>query len=175
MTAPVVHTARLVLRPHRLSDFDACVAMWAHPDVVRFIGGEPSSREQTWSRFLRYTGHWALMGYGSWAVERKEDGRFIGEAGFFEGRRTMTPSIEGCPEAGWAFVPEVAGRGIATEVLNAAAGWVDRHHGWSRTVAMISPGNVASQRVAQKCGFNKFSESTYQGSPQWLFERTRRV
>ncbi len=50
---PTLETARLTLRPHRLDDFDAHAALWADEDVVRFITGVPSTREQSWSRMLR--------------------------------------------------------------------------------------------------------------------------
>ena len=38
---------------HRREDFDACAAMWANPDVVRYIGGKPFTREEVWARLLR--------------------------------------------------------------------------------------------------------------------------
>jgi RimJ/RimL family protein N-acetyltransferase len=44
---PTLETERLILRPHRLADFDAYVEMWADPDVVRFIGGKPFDRESS--------------------------------------------------------------------------------------------------------------------------------
>ena len=42
MEVPVIETERLLLRGHRLDDFEALAAMWADPAVVRFIGGKPS-------------------------------------------------------------------------------------------------------------------------------------
>ena len=35
---PTLETERMRLRPHRLQDLDACVAMWADPVVTRHIG-----------------------------------------------------------------------------------------------------------------------------------------
>jgi len=40
---PIVETARLILRAHGAADYDACVAMWADPLVVRHISGVPST------------------------------------------------------------------------------------------------------------------------------------
>src|SRR5262245_47305269 len=98
---PVLETERLRLRGHRVEDLEACAAMWADPVVTRHIGGKPFSREETWSKMMRYAGHWALMGFGYWAVEDKASGTFLGEAGFAEFRRELSPSIEGLPEVGW--------------------------------------------------------------------------
>ena len=60
-TAPALETERMRLRAHRLEDLDACVAMWADPIVTRHIGGKPFTREETWSKIMRYAGHWALI------------------------------------------------------------------------------------------------------------------
>ena len=80
-SAPTVETTRLKLRAHTLADFPDSFAMWADPDVARFIGGKPSTKEESWQRFQRYPGHWALMGFGYWLIEEKATGRFAGEMG----------------------------------------------------------------------------------------------
>src|SRR6185312_2505807 len=59
---PEIDTARLTLRAHTLADFDDYCAMWGDSEVTRYIGGKPFTREECWSRFLRQSGHWALMG-----------------------------------------------------------------------------------------------------------------
>jgi RimJ/RimL family protein N-acetyltransferase len=73
---PVLETERLKLRGHRLDDFAPCAAMWADPLVTRHIGGIPLSAEESWTRLLRYVGHWALLGFGYWVVEEKATGNF---------------------------------------------------------------------------------------------------
>lgn len=40
-TAPLLLTERLRLDAHTLDDFDSLAAMWADPEVVRYIGGTP--------------------------------------------------------------------------------------------------------------------------------------
>lgn len=62
MTAPTLETERLILRPHRVQDFEAVAALWAEPEVVRFISGTPSAPEESWARLLRYIGHWQALG-----------------------------------------------------------------------------------------------------------------
>ena len=66
--APVIETERLILRGHRAEDFEAIAAQWADPAVVKYIGGTPSSREASWSRLLRYPGHWQMLGFGYWIL-----------------------------------------------------------------------------------------------------------
>jgi RimJ/RimL family protein N-acetyltransferase len=168
---PVIETQRTLLRPHRLDDFEAYAAMWADPVVTRFIGGKPRSREESWIRILRYTGMWQLIGYGLWAVEEKASRTLIGEAGFHELKREIVPSFDGRPEAGWAFVPAVHGKGFASEVVGSFHAWAKGRPGFDKTVCMIDPENEASLAVARKTGYRETVRTVYHGEPTVLFER----
>jgi RimJ/RimL family protein N-acetyltransferase len=170
-TAPTLETERMRLRAHRLQDLDACVAMWADPIVTRHIGGKPFTREETWSKLMRYAGHWALMGFGYWAAEDKATGAFLGEGGFAEFRRDVRPPIEGMPEIGWALVPSAHGKGLATEAVRAMCAWGDQNFGSTPTVCMIDPENIASAWVAKKCGYQEFLRATYKDHPTMLYRR----
>lgn len=168
--APVIETARLVLRGHRTCDLEECVALWTDPGVTRFIGGKPSTREEVWSRVLRYAGHWALMGYGYWTAREKSTDRFVGELGFADFKRELDPPFGDTPEMGWALSPAFHGQGYATEAVSAALAWADAR--FPRTVCMISPENAPSLRVAAKVGFAEYARTTYR-DPVILFERFR--
>jgi RimJ/RimL family protein N-acetyltransferase len=168
---PVIETKRAILRGHRIEDLDAYAAMWTEPDVVRFTIGKPITRGEAWIRLLRYAGHWRLLGFGLWAVEDRQTGRFLGEAGFHDLKRDIVPSIEGTPEAGWALVPDAQGKGLATEIMSAAHRWSDAHFGGARTVCIIDPQNSGSIRVAEKCGYREVLRTSYKGSETILFER----
>jgi RimJ/RimL family protein N-acetyltransferase len=168
---PIVETERLILRDHRLADFDPYVEMWADPIVTRFIGGKPRSREETWIRFLRHAGMWRHMGFGFWAIEEKANGRFIGEAGFHELRRAMEPSIEGTLEAGWGFVTDAHGKGYATEAVAAAIAWGEANHPGKAATCIIDPDNAMSIRVASKTGFRERVTAIYNDVPTIIFDR----
>ena len=162
-TIPTIETERLILRPHRLADFDAFAAVWADPDVVRFITGTPMSRENSWARMLRVIGMWHLMGFGFLAIEEKATGQLLGEAGFQDMRREFEPSIEGTMEIGWALTPAVHGRGYATEAVGALIAWHDAHFPDRRMTCIISPENAPSLRLAEKLGFREFARADYHG------------
>lgn len=168
---PAIETERLRLRGHELADFPASAAMWADPEVTRYIGGAPSSREDSWARFLRYSGHWALLGFGYWLIEEKASGRFVGEAGFGDFKREIAPSLEGAPEQGWVLAPWAHGQGYASEAARATLAWAQAHFGAVATVCMIAPNNKASIRVAEKLGYGEFARTTYKGAPTILFSR----
>ena len=169
--APTIVTPRLSLRAHSLADFDDYAATWGDAMVTRHIGGQPFSREECWSRFLRQLGHWPLMGFGYWAVREQGSERFVGEVGFLDLKRNLTPSLEGVPEIGWVLAPWSYGRGFATEAARAALAWIDSGLAPARTACLIDPGNDASLRVAGKCGYREFARTRYKAQPVILFER----
>jgi RimJ/RimL family protein N-acetyltransferase len=171
VAAQIIETERLVLRAHRQNDFNDCLALWTDPDVTRFIGGKPSTREEVWARILRYVGHWSLLGFGYWAIEDKATGGFIGEVGFADFRREIEPSLAETPEIGWVLLPSTHGKGYATEAAKAAIAWGEKHFGPVRTACIIAPENEPSIRVAQKCGYREFQRTTYKGHPTIMFVR----
>jgi RimJ/RimL family protein N-acetyltransferase len=164
--APVLETERLVLCGHAPRDLDDSAAMWADPLVTRHIGGKPFAREEVWRKLLGYAGHWALLGFGYWVVREKSTGRFVGEVGLADFKRDLTPSIEGIAEAGWVLAPGAHGRGLATEAVRAVLAW----HG-GPSVCLIDPGNVASLRVADKCGYVEQARPLFHGLPVVLLRR----
>jgi RimJ/RimL family protein N-acetyltransferase len=168
---PVVETARLRLRGHRIEDFGDCAAMWGDAQVVRYIGGRSFSAEEVWARLLRYAGHWALLRFGFWVIEEKASGRFIGETGFADYKRDIETSLKDTPEIGWALAPGAHGRGFATEAVGAAVAWGDQHLLAKQSWCMIQPENQASICVAQKCGYREFERTTYKGQPTIVFRR----
>jgi RimJ/RimL family protein N-acetyltransferase len=163
---PVLETPRLILRAHRLEDFEACLNIYTDPEVTRFIGhGKPMVREDIWRRHYAHLGHWAMLGFGIWAVEEKSTGAFLGGIGFLDGKRDIVPSLEGMPEMGWVLSSWAHGKGYATEAVRAAQAWGEAHFGKVRTCCIIAPENRASLRVAEKCGFRILQNTTYKDEP----------
>ncbi|QOI57363.1 GNAT family N-acetyltransferase [Rouxiella badensis] len=168
--APQIETPRLILRGHTVDDFNVIAALWADPEIVRFIGGTPSTREASWTRLLRYVGHWQLLGFGYWVVKEKESGRFIGEIGLADFQRNMQPSLENKAEMGWVLSPEFHGKGYASEAAKAVLDWAAAH--LERPVCcIIAPENTPSIRLAEKHGFIHQIDTTYQDSPVRLYSR----
>jgi RimJ/RimL family protein N-acetyltransferase len=171
MQVPVLETPRLILRPHGLDDFEALAAMWGDPAVARYIGGKPATRDESWARLLRYAGHWPLLGFGYWAVGLKGGASYIGDVGFANWKRDIEPSLDGMPEGGWVFAAAAHGQGLATEAVQAALAWGDRHWAGQTTTCIIGVDNVASIRVARKCGYREHVRSVFKGSPVVQFRR----
>ena len=141
---PILETKRLCLRAFRSSDFEPMASFFASP-VSQFYGG-PCSRDDAWRKFAVYAGHWALRGYGPWALEEKDSGNFVGLSGpwFPEG----WPE----PEITWALMPAHHGKGYATEAARAALLGAYQHFGWTTAVSVVATDNAASVAVAHRLG-----------------------
>lgn len=168
---PTLETERLKLRGHRLDDFPHCAAMWADANVCRYIGGKALTEEESWTKFLRYAGHWSLMGFGYWVAEEKATGKFSGEMGFADYKRDIEPSLKGVPEIGWVLASHAQGKGYATEAVRAIVAWGDIHFQSPRTACIIAPENLASIRVAEKCGYRELQRANYKGKETLMFVR----
>jgi RimJ/RimL family protein N-acetyltransferase len=171
--APVLETARLILRPFQADDADAQAAMMGDAQVMRHIGGQGLTREEAWRKLLCGAACWNLFGWGYWAVERRADGEMIGQIGFADFKRGVTPAIENIPEMGWLFAADAGGKGHATEAGLAALEWIDSAVVADEVVAIIDAANAASIRVAEKLGFDRREDARYKGAPILLFRRRR--
>jgi [ribosomal protein S5]-alanine N-acetyltransferase len=141
----IVDTARLRLRPQALADVDA------HHAAIGSDAGVPwdhrvRTREQTEEVVRRRVAHWEEHGFGLWAVEWRESGEYLGEAGLqhFEGGEPV--------EVGYYLGRSAWGRGVATEAGEAAL-----RHGFEALdldtiVAVVRPENEGSKRVLTKLG-----------------------
>ena len=145
--------------------------MWADPRVVEHVGGKPLTEEEAWTKFLRYLGHWAALGFGYWLAEETSTGTFVGEIGFADYKRELQPPLHGIPEAGWVLASHAHGKGYATEAVRAITAWGDKHFGRVRTTCLIDPENTASIRVALKCGYRESGLATYKNHKVKIFFR----
>lgn len=171
---PMIETSHLILRGHHPDDFVALKEIWEDQEVVKHISGTPSTEQQSWMRLANYLGHWSLMGFGYWGIEEKSTGKYIGEIGFADFKREITPSIAGIPEAGWILSSAVHGKGYGKEALKAVLDWSDKNLSFDKTVCIINPENVRSISLAEKCGYQKVCETIFNGRATILFERFRK-
>ncbi|MEQ3710254.1 MAG: GNAT family N-acetyltransferase [Tateyamaria sp.] len=167
---PTINTARITLRAMRPDDFDRFAEIWAMPEVVRFTGGAPRSRDLCWQKFLANAGHWQMTGFGQWAIEEHGTKRMIGQVGFFYGARGMGEDFDSIPEAGWVLVPDVHGKGIGLEAAQAAHDWFDRVITGPLT-CMVEPVHKVSLGLAQRLGYVPMRSADYMGGPVELLLR----
>ncbi|MFA6231337.1 MAG: GNAT family N-acetyltransferase [Rhodanobacter sp.] len=161
---PTLETARLRLTALTEKHFDDYAAMLADPDSTRWVGdGQPLDRTNAWRSLAMLLGHWALRGYGMWALELKETGEFIGRAGL------MNP--DGWPdlELGWMLKPEHRHQGYATEAGNASLDFAWNQLHARRVISLVRIGNQASDRVAERLGGEHIENMDFYGSHNHVF------
>jgi len=162
---PTLQTARLRLRPWRAADWDAYAAMCADPEVMRHIGvGGPLSREDAWRQMAGMLGHWALKGYGLWALELRAGGTLVGRVGFID-----PPGWPGF-ELGWLLGRDHWGHGYAREAAQAALAFAFDELGQRRVISLIRPDNLRSIRVAEAIGERLCERIPFMGSEALVYE-----
>lgn len=140
-----LETQRLLLRPWQAKDFEAYAAYYADEEMARYVGGT-CTREQAWRRMATLIGHWALCGYGYWAVEEKQTGRFVGSVGLW--RSDGWPELE----LGYWLTRAMQGKGYATEAALEARRYAFDVLGVDTLVSYIHPENEPSKRLAERLG-----------------------
>jgi RimJ/RimL family protein N-acetyltransferase len=152
---PILETPRLRLRRPELDDFNIYAALCADPEVMRFIGeGVPLGRRRAWQAFSGMLGHWALRGYGQFAVESSASRVFLGRVGLYE------PDPWPGTELAWALAREHWGLGYASEAAIAVRDWAFGTLKLRHLVSVIMTDNRPSIRVTEKIGerFNRNDE-----------------
>jgi RimJ/RimL family protein N-acetyltransferase len=169
-----METERLVLRPWRDDDLEPLAAIYADPEVMRFIGdGSTRDRQQTEAGLALMRRQWDEHGFGMFAVQLRETGELTGWVG--HAVPEFLPEVLPAVEIGWRLGRGYWGRGIATEAATAVLrfGFVDRE--LDRIVSIRHPDNHASGRVMDKLGlrFDRRTAVPVQGRPVEVYALTR--
>ena len=105
-------------------------------DARRYIAGGPAAS-------------YAAHGFGLWKVSLKSNGRPVGMSGLIKRDELRFADL------GYAFLPEHAGQGYASEAGAAALDFGFRRKALPRILAIVRPGNEASLRVLAKLGMTE--------------------
>ena len=156
----MIETERLTLRKPKKGDAKAFHEAYGDPEVMRYIAtGETLDLAQTRAWVDKALRRWKADGFGPFTVERTEDGRVLGRAGYLvwdpDTWQTGTLAELGehaVVELGWLLAQEHWGRGYATEAALALRYYAFTELGLTRLISLILRGNDRSVRVAEKIG-----------------------
>jgi RimJ/RimL family protein N-acetyltransferase len=142
-------TERLLLRRWREEDREPFAAMNADPTVMEHFPA-PLDRAGSDTFVDRIIAQHEQHGWGLWALEVRDTGRFIGFTGLavprFEAH--FTPAVE----IGWRLAREAWGFGYATEAALAALAAGFDELGLDEIVSFTAVGNTRSRAVMERIG-----------------------
>lgn len=170
-------TERLHLRPVILDDLDDLAAIWARPEVMRYLpGGEPRSLEHPRNELDFMVNHWQEYGFGAYSLILKETGKFIGlcilqylhvEPGGVTEERLIKEV-----EIGYEIAPEYWRRGLTKEAACAVLRHAFMDLKLPRVVAAIDGDNLASRRILLGLGMRELEGPWFYGDcPHFIIER----
>lgn len=147
----VIETARLRLRHLRADDHDAAamLELLNEPGFHRFIGDRGVRTLAQARDYLRKgpLASYAQHGHGMYAIERRSDGAWLGNAGLV--RRDGLPHAD----IGYALLQRHTGQGYALEAARAVLEHARTRPGLERLCAIVAPGNARSVALLEALGF----------------------
>jgi len=143
-----LRTERLLMRRWRDADRRPFAAMNADPEVMRYF---PATLDRAASDEYvdRMEALFERQGFGLWALEEAETGRFLG----FTGLNPMPAGVPGAGgmEVGWRLARPAWHHGYATEAGTAALGVAFHGAGlpeiWSMTAVLNEPSRAVMRRL----------------------------
>lgn len=165
-----LNTKRLRLEPFAEVHLEGLHEMNRQPEVMRFITGQPETREQTVAAIARVQRCWAAWGTGWWAFVEPTSGRVVGAGCIQHARReAVMPadllSLRSNPlEIGWRLHPEFWHKGLASEAAAAMTAFAFETLAAPEIIAVRHPDNIASKRVMDRLGMR------YRGVETWYAE-----
>lgn len=144
----IVATARLQLFQLELNDAAMMLRLLNEPSFINNIADRGVRTLAEAEQYL-LNGPLAMYrqhGFGMYRVNRIEDGVDIGLCGL------VFRDYLGKPDIGYAFFPEFAGCGYASEAAAAVFDYGKKTLQLPEIVAIVAPHNLASQKVLQKLG-----------------------
>ncbi len=143
-----IETERLRLRPFRPADVDDHHRLvYGAAEAMRYIGdGTVKTHEATAKLIAEFIAYGESHPFSIWAVERKDDGTFMGQCGLINLDNTSEVELV------YAFGKPFWGQGYATEAAAASLRYGLEHAGLDYLLALAYLDNKASQRVMEKIG-----------------------
>ena len=148
----MLSTDRLMLPPLGPEHTADLIALYADPEVARYVGGAALTAESIPAQAERFATVWRDRGYGQSAVIDKATGAFLGRVGlhYWPGWNEV--------ELGYVLAASAQHRGIALEASTAWIEWASAREHWSsehdHLIAVIDPRNTASIGLALRLGFS---------------------
>ncbi len=165
MDLPTLLTARLTLRPWTVDDVDRLHALWADPDVRRYLWDDVViTRERAQETIRSAIESAARERFGQWLVLESTSENLAGFCGL--SRREPGADLE----LMYGLAPAWWGRGFAVEAAQAVLAYAFRTRGLERVTAATDVPNAASARVMERLGMRFTHRGTLNGLDTVFYE-----
>ena len=144
----ILDTDRCIIRETTVEDVDEFYKIYADPEMTRYMEGlfkNPEDEKKYQADYIEKV--YGLLGFGTWTVVRKEDGRIIGRAGFSV--RNGFDDIE----LGFLIGTEFQRQGYAYEVCKAILEYGRNVLQFDRIITFVKAENLVSIHLCEKLGF----------------------
>ena len=148
----------------KIDDRPAVLASCADPEIRRWRRRPPAVLAEADAYVRQRAVEWARDQRCTWAVCDPTTGVMLGEV-----ELAGLDLYQGVADAACWALPQARGRGMITTAVSAMLRFAFDGLGLHRVSYAWADGNVASERVAQKCGF--VPEGTQRSA--WLVDGTR--
>ena len=166
----MLSTARLQLIALTQADLPELIKVYHDTKMMRYIlMGRQFAAEEVQARAQNLIDSWQRDGFGYFKILSAEQ-EIIGYAGF---RRLAKPvtGFSGYAELGYMIWPQFAGKGYATEAVQACVDAGFNQFGFESIVATIAPENKASVLVAQRVGMHRVANDAASASDIYVVHK----
>ncbi|MEV8254371.1 GNAT family N-acetyltransferase [Rhodoglobus sp. NPDC076762] len=145
---PIIHTRRLLLRSHRMTDAARWHEVQSNPQVRKYTAWPRRTRRASLRQLKRRTRQTQLRRVDDvLALVIEHEGELVGEISLQ--LRSLTAATR-CLEVSWIVHPDYQGQGIAYEAMRPVLAYVRVHIEALLLVAIVHPANAASMALAHK-------------------------
>ncbi len=146
----IIETDRLFLRKLKTSDAEKLSLVLSDPKSMEHYP-HPFSLEEVQEWIARNIQRYKELGFGLWAVIRREDNVLIGDCGI------TIQNIDGelLPELGFHIIRDYSKNGYATEAAHACLNYAKKELKYKSIYSYTRASNIASQGVSKKIGMKE--------------------
>ncbi len=165
----IVNTKRCRIREMTPDDLDALYEIYQDASITKYMEGLYDEREKELEYIKKYIENvYSYFGFGTWIIERKEDGKVIGRAGF-----NYRPDFED-PELGFVIAKAYQKQGYACEVCKEIIAYAWEELGFSSIQALTDPDNTASIQLLDKLVFVKKDLCVIESKKYYCFKKKKK-
>ena len=154
-----LETDRLEIREMTKNDFDDYFRICHQKEIHPYVPHISDNYDIEYARFVSYIQMvYGFYGFGLWGIFLKDQNRLIGQAGI----ESQIVDNNGEIMLSYFLDKDYRSMGYAREACRKILEYAGEDLEFDRIVAVISPGNTSSIRLAASLGFQRIKETIYQ-------------